>query len=324
MMWSFGPWELAILLSKVLSYISLASLSGGIFVLWLMGRLSPVEPQLAVVPENIWPLAARRRIVVVLFSASIIGTLSSTLFFLLQIGLINQSGLAGMFDSMMFGLIAKTNVGDGVGLKLLGFVVAGLALFIARKDLLRPAGVTRIPAGLIAGALASTTLFAVSFAVVGHVAGLNALAHVAVALHIAAIGLWLGAFYPLHTLCRSAQQMDSTTGASLQRLMQVFGQFGWGITGVLLIAGAYLMVQVFADFETFFGSIYGRLLTLKIVLVLCLLALAAMNKFRLVGKLPNSGFAPLRKSIAGEMTLAFVVLLLTAMLTTFTGPAHLM
>lgn len=336
MMWNFGPWEMAILLSKLLGYISLASLAGGVFVLWLMGRFSPASTRpIRSIPsrfqspsdKNIWPLEARRRIVVVLFGASILGSLSISLFFLFQIGLINQSGIAGMFDPIMINLVIKTNVGYGVALKLLGFIIAGLAVLTARKQILRSEDLMRVPAPLITGALVSTALFAISFAVVGHVAGLSTLAHMAISLHIAAIGLWLGSFYPLHTLCRVTANNgapEAERRRAVQRLMHLFGRFGWGITGILVTAGAYLVTQVFVDSGTFFGSIYGRLLSVKIALVLCLLALAALNKFRLVGELQDFGTNRLRRSISGEMLLAFVVLLLTAMMTTFTGPAHLM
>ena len=63
---------------------------------------------------------------------------------------------------------------------------------------------------------------------------------------------------------------------------------------------------------------------MKILGVLCLLSLGALNKFRLVPALKTAGARPLQRSILGEMLLAVVILALTAVLTTVTGPAHLM
>jgi putative copper resistance protein D len=68
---------------------------------------------------------------------------------------------------------------------------------------------------------------------------------------------------------------------------------------------------------------YGQLLSAKLVLVLALLGLGALNKFRLVPALEAAGAGKLSKSIAGERALVVLILVLTACMTTLTGPSHM-
>ncbi len=299
-----GPWELAIVLAKVLSYAGLASLTGGFLIFWLCSA----------------SIGTRRHLLHFMLLACVVGSLAVVLFFLLQVGVVNQNGIAGMFDSFMAGLVLQSPIGYGSGLKLAGFLVAALALWLARPTLLAHEGSMQFaiaPIALRVGAPLAIVLFAASFAVLGHVASLGALARVAIAMHIGAMGLWIGALYPLYTLCRRE------SAATLKPLLHTFGQIGWVLTGSLLVAGSYLLTQLLAAPYDLISTPYGVLLVGKLLLVICLLGLAALNKFRLVPALANAGTGALQRSIRGELLLAVLILLLTASLTTFTGPAHL-
>lgn len=302
-----GPWELAIVLAKVLSYAGLASLTGGFLIFWLCSA----------------SICTRRHLLHFMLLACVVGSLAVVLFFLLQVGVVNQNGITGMFDSFMAGLVLQSPIGYGSGLKLAGFLVAALALWLARPTLLAHEGSMQFaiapiaPIALRVGAPLAIVLFAASFAVLGHVASLGALARVAIAMHIGAMGLWIGALYPLYTLCRRE------SAATLTPLLHTFGQIGWVLTGSLLVAGSYLLTQLLAAPLDLIRTPYGVLLVGKLLLVICLLGLAALNKFRLVPALANAGTGALQRSIRGELLLAVLILLLTACLTTFTGPAHL-
>ncbi|MES3008773.1 MAG: CopD family protein [Pseudomonadota bacterium] len=326
-----GPWELASVLSKVLSYASLASLVGGLLVFWL-GSERAARPSSAVASPLLlsllnrrylhWPLALRQHLLQLLLLACLVGSFAALLFFLLQVGVVNQTGVAGMFDSFMAGLLLQSPIGYGAGLKLTGFLVAAVTLLLARPALLAEKD-ARLPVSLYSGALLALVLFAASFAVLGHVASLGVLAGVAIAVHISAMGLWIGALYPLHTLCRQEQHRDEPA-VRLQALLQTFGRLGWAITGSLLLAGGYLLTQLLEQPADLLSTPYGLMLTGKLLLVVCLLGLAALNKFRLVPALAGEKVAALQYSIRGEMGLAFLILVLTACLTTFTGPVHLL
>lgn len=294
-----GPWELAIVLAKVLSYAGLASLTGGFLIFRLGGN------------------RAARHLLDFLLLACAVGALAVVMFFLLQVGIVNQNGIAGMFDGFMASLVLQSPIGYGSGLKLAGFLVAAAALWLARRGLLSAQGAVQLPITLRIGAPLAIVLFAASFAVLGHVASLGVLAQVAIAVHIGAMGLWIGSLYPLHTLCQRE------TAATLAPLLHTFGRIGWLLTGSLLVAGAYLLTQLLAAPADLISTPYGWLLVGKLTLVVCLLALAALNKFRLVPALAKAGTGVLQKSIRGELFLALLILMLTACLTTFTGPLHL-
>ena len=309
-----GPWELASVFSKVLSYASLASLAGGFLILWLgsvttarisVASSSPESPALANISTTrrlSWLLSTRQHLCKMLLLACVV----------------NQNGIAGMFDGFMAGLLLQSPIGYGSGLKLAGFGVAGIALLLARPSLLATAEGAVWPPVLIIGAPLAIFFFAVSFAVLGHVASLGVLAWLAIALHISAMGLWIGALYPLHALCRSEP------AATLQPLLQMFGSLGWAVTGSLVLAGVYLLTELLERPLDLFTTPYGLLLVSKMLLVICLLGLAALNKFRLVPAIANAGVGTLQRAIRAEMFLVLLILLLTASLTTLTGPVHLM
>ncbi len=70
-------------------------------------------------------------------------------------------------------------------------------------------------------------------------------------------------------------------------------------------------------------SRYGRLVSLKLGLVILLLTFAAFNKLRLTPRLlaaDESAVRAVRRSIQAEMFIAGLILLVTASFTTITGP----
>ena len=306
-------WELAILLNKFIAYISFVSLTGGLFVLFLGSRRRPQGRSEALASIQ-WSTIARVHLVRMQMAASVIGILAITLFFLLQVGQVNQNGLAGMVDGFMIGLLAQTPIGTGAGLRLAGFVLIGLSLTVYHGKL-TGAPAPNLPNNLVLLWGFGVLLCCVSFAVLGHVVNLNWFAQALIGLHVLLVGMWIGTLYPLFLLCRTEP------ASAIAPLMKRFGDYAWGITLGLIVAGGYLVTRLLDSPSELFATGYGRLILLKIVLVLCLLALAALNKFRLVPALQLAGAAPLQRSIRGEMLLAFVILVVTALLSTVIGPA---
>ena len=307
-------WELAILLSKLIAYVSFVSLTGGLFVLFLGSRLHPHKnsPTLTTIQ---WSANARALLVRKLIVASGLGKLAIILFFLLAVGQVNQNGVKGMADGFMISLLAQTPIGSSAALRLAGFVLIGLMLIIYRGKLIG-ASSPILPIKLVLLWATGILLCCAGFAVLGHVANLDWFAQTLVGLHVLLVGMWIGALYPLLLLCRTEP------ASSIAPIMKRFGDYAWGITIGLVVAGGYLLTRLLGTFAELFTSSYGRLLLLKIVLVLCLLSLAALNKFRLVPALQSAGAAPLQRSIQGEMVLAIVILVVTAVLSTLTGPAE--
>lgn len=310
------PWELAILLSKFVAYISFLSVTGGVFVLCLGVSRRPDQDALSS-SAPLWSAVARRALTHFLLFFCALGCLSVALFFVLQVGLINQDGLAGMMDWLMLKIIAQTAVGKGTAFKLAGFLVLGIALLYSRRRLSVDA-LQAVPIVLQVSWMFGVALLCLGFAQLGHVASLEVLAKLAIGVHVLAAGLWIGALYPLYLLCQSEP------GSRIYPLMKRFGDWGWFITIGLVLAGVYLLMQLLASPREFISTAYGALLLAKVLLACSLLVLGALNKFRLVPDLLRVGAQPLGRSIRLEMLIALLVLLLTATLSTVTGPAHLM
>jgi putative copper resistance protein D len=312
-MFDAGPWELATLLSKLVAYAGFVSFSGGLFVFWLGTR---PEQSSAVSAAARWSPAARAHLVsrTILKAAAALAAL--VLYFLLQIGLINQNGLRGMFDSFMAGIVLQSTVGYGVIMRTVGILLPLTGLLMARRALLAT-GSARIAPRLQVSWLVGTLLFSSSFAVLGHVVNLSLLAQLAIVLHTFAISLWVGALYPLYVLC------EREPAAVVLPVLRRFGVWGWGITASLLVTGVFLLTQLVEAPADMLTTPYGQLLSAKLVLVLALLGLGALNKFRLVPALEAAGAGKLSKSIAGERALVVLILVLTACMTTLTGPSHM-
>lgn len=306
-----SPWELATLLSKLVVYVGFVSFAGGLFVLWLGTR-----PAADAAAAASWSVATRTLV----FSRTLLkggaALAALLLYFLLQVGMINQNGLRGMFDSFMAGILLQSTVGYGVILRMAGLLLPVTGMWLARQALLGPDSL-RLPPRLLASWIAGLLLFCTSFAVLGHVVNLSLPAQLAIVLHTVAISLWVGALYPLYELC--GREPADTVLPLLRR----FGTWGWGITGALSVTGVFLLVQLVEAPADMVATPYGRLLSAKILLVLALLGLGALNKFHLVPALEAAGSARLRRSILGERALVLLILILTACLTTLTGPAHM-
>ncbi len=309
-----GPWELMQLLAKVLMYAGMAGAGGGMFVLWLLAhRLADINGEHPGILTPTHPLMLQRRSLVgYIIIACGLGILAAIVFFLLQVGAINQSGLAGMFDPTYIRLFAASSIGTGIGYKLAGFTTTLIALTCLQGN-----GLKRLKISLMMAGILSLVLFAISFAELGHVAELGWIARLAIALHVAAVLLWTGALLPLYRLVGSGQTL------LMQPLLRRFGVLAWGFVGCLLLAGIWLLWQLLEGKPmALFNSTYGWLMLGKLLLVTSLLFLAVLNKFRLVPALTVQSGCTLQKSIFFELVLAVLILFITAAFTTVTGPPH--
>ncbi len=307
-----SPWALATLLCKLVAYAGFVSLAGTLFVFWLGTR-----PAIPVASSfSCWSPALRARLIARSRRLGFVALAALLLHFLLQVGQINQNGLRGMVDTFMAGIVLRSSVGHGLLLRAAALAVLLAGLSQAHQALLAQ-GVKRLPPRLLLSWLAGTLLFAVSFAVLGHVASLSLSGQVAIVLHTLAISLWVGALPALYLLC------EREPADRVLPLLQRFGLWGWGIIGALLLSGVFLLTQLLQGPADLLTTPYGRVLAGKLALVLGLLGLGALNKFHLVPALARSGSERLRQSIAFERVLAVLVLVLTAALTSLTGPAHM-
>lgn len=139
------------------------------------------------------------------------------------------------------------------------------------------------------------------------------LARLAVWLHAVAITLWLGSLLPL------AYALSDSSDVSLLK------RFSRLIPVVLLVLFASGGVLVYLQFDTLSSlwlTAYGRVLALKMALLIVLLGVGAYNRYSLTGAVLREESAPrraMRRLIYLECVLAFAILAVVA-LWRFTPP----
>lgn len=304
------PWDAAILLSKWLMYLAMLATPGAFLVAWLCSRTAPVAGS-----------AYSRMLSHYVIPSAITGLLACSVFFLLQVGVVNQRGVEGMLDPVIADILAQTALGDGLKWRLSGFFLALLAALVMYVRSVwpsaRPAPAIFAPPMILTLVALALLCLAVSFAVLGHSNTLDRFTRLMVVMHLMAVILWLGSLFPLYVLARDKNASDQ----SVHNVMRQFGQAAWVLLAALVFSGGWLLWQLTAGLSQLFSSGYGRLLLVKLALVTGLLAMGAWHKFRLVPSIPDGGRRRLQRSIGVEMLLAALILAVTALLTTVTGPA---
>jgi copper transport protein len=181
-------------------------------------------------------------------------------------------------------------------------LIAALALTLAF--------ISMLGRGAAAGRLLSLTALAgagFALAASGHAAAASPqeLMRPAVWLHAVAVAVWAGSLYPLAALLRAGPD------PALRRFSRAIP---W-IIAVLLMSGSTLAVVQLARLSALWTTNYGWILSIKLVLVLLLFALAAANRFLLTRKVEagdGSARRHLRQSIAAEIALVLLIFALAA------------
>ncbi|SMH56742.1 copper resistance CopC/CopD family protein [Azospirillum agricola] len=192
------------------------------------------------------------------------------------------------------------------------------------------AGLTLLAAGLRGGwravTLAGALVAVGALAATGHAATAppRGLAAPLVALHGLAAAYWLGSLMPLRAVLRHAPSAESA------RLVRRFSLGALAAVAVLLVAGAGLSLLQITSPAAIGTTVYGQLWLAKMVGVALLLGLASVNRLRLTPALRDGSRSErdraqrlLMLSVASEMALMAVVLLLTAGLGTTPPPRAL-
>ncbi|HTR01351.1 MAG TPA: CopD family protein, partial [Candidatus Acidoferrum sp.] len=290
-----SAWDLWTVACKWLQLLASAGIVGGSFGLLLAQRSG---------------LSLDRQLRSYLQVSALLGAVSVPVLLLLQIGGIEQSGFAGMFDLQMGGILLQSQLGNALRVRELAYVLVLVAAGVALPS--STCSVTRRWSGIVA-LLSAASLLGTSFALTGHVSELSPVARILLVLHVLAVFAWIGALYPLLMMSRAAEP------GQVQRSMRRFGVLAVAIVGILVVTGTCLATQLLPDPLTPWATSYGRILLLKLAGVGLLLLLAATNKLALVPRLQRPGLLRrLQVSITAEMVVALAVLAVTAWLTTLT------
>ncbi len=208
------------------------------------------------------------------------------------------------------------------GLGLSALVRAGLAGAAAAWLAARPPGARTWSVAAALGLAAAATLAWSGHA--GATPGALGAAHLAVDVtHLLAAALWLGALAPL--LAWSLLARPGASSAALAEALHRFSGLGTMLVAALVASGlvnAAVLVGP-AGAPRLPQSAYGRWLLLKLALFAGMLALAALNRWRLAPALRRGGHAlpRLRASLWAETALGVGVLAAVAVMGVLAPPA---
>jgi copper transport protein len=186
---------------------------------------------------------------------------------------------------------------------------AGPALLIAMAGMLVAMIALRRPSNACALSAIALAAVGLSLATTGHAATAppEFLTRPAIFLHGVGVAFWIGALAPLAVLM-------SKPSAGALPVLRRFSRVAVPVVAVLAATGVALAVVQLESFAALVGTRYGIILSTKLVLVAALLALAALNRFRLTPALARGRKAAgtLRRSILLECGLALGIFALVA------------
>jgi putative copper resistance protein D len=140
-------------------------------------------------------------------------------------------------------------------------------------------------------------------------------------LHLTAAAAWAGALTPLALVLRAAGG-DTASLAVARTATLRFSAFGAVAVGTLLVTGLINSFYLVGSIPALVGTDYGRLLAAKVALFFAMVAVAAINRFRLTPRLvPDATLAParhvlrrLRRNALIEIVLGAVIIAIVAKL----------
>ena len=198
------------------------------------------------------------------------------------------------------------------------FAVLAIGLCLA------PKARWRMPAMLVLSLLLLLSLGWVGHAVEGQ--GVDRLVHqINQMVHLLAAGLWLGGLAPLAWLLGRSRSRSPSGAAWISLAREVvprFSQMGYAAVALLAATGVLNTLLLVGSTPALVGTPYGRLLGLKILLFLAMVAIALFNRFRLLPRLRRetqaaAAAAALARSVLCEQGLGFAILLVVGVLGTW-------
>ena len=219
---------------------------------------------------------------------------------------IAQGDMALAFDPSMRWLGVETPLGQAALLRLASLGLVLLGVYLAHAATAATGALLMIAAYLIEGHTAS----ALSRSILGP----------ALFLHLLVAHWWIGALFPIRALLASSHVSDEAACKTVNQ----FGHQAIVAVGLLTAAGV-VMFAILIEWRLQFASVYQQGLFLKFGTFLAILFIAAVNKFRLTPLLserPELGRRLLRRAISVEIAIACIVMLFTAIATSFSPEPH--
>ena len=279
-------WAIVTPIIKVVLYVlSFLAVGTGLFILHFRSFLS--QPTLSYCCKLV-------------SKSSLIGSIIAPLLLLMTAGNIGGD-LQSAFDPLILNIALTSKAGQSILVLFLGFLL--VLLWISPFQNQRP-----IP-GILSFALILS-----SFSLYGHSTMNGLSSQLLIVLHLGAISFWVGSFLPLRYSSQGKIEEEN-----LFQIAHRFGVYAVYYIGVLLITGLMLGTILVGGIEQLVNSDYGKAFLFKLFFVTTLLGIGALNKFRLVPQLKNNNLShaiKLRKSINVEISILFIILVISSLLTT--------
>lgn len=222
--------------------------------------------------------------------------------------------------SAILTLLRETHYGRVWSARMSLIVALAAIFFFTTKR--REANFVLVVVGFVFSAMLLTSL-----ALAGHSAtgeGRTLIAQIAVdALHLLSTGIWLGGLVPLALLLRRCNREPKGTSLAVATIAaQRFSALALGCVAVVINTGAYNAWTLVGGFAPLFGTVYGKLLLVKLSLMLPLLGTAALNLFwfkpQIIeaqhGQSAAGALKKLQRNVAFECILGAAILLVVGYL----------
>ena len=221
--------------------------------------------------------------------------------------LVTLIGLLGLVDAqrrdagVAIGHVFSTSIGHAFLVRLIPLAVTAIGLVLARRAQTRQAGFAIILTGAAATVLGH---IAEGHAATGSWRAGKILLQWA---HVVAGGMWIGG------LAAVLVGVRSLTPEARQRAVRRFSALAFYLIIILSAAGVWRAFEEINSWHGLFSTSYGQVVIAKASLLLALIVLGAVNRYRNV---PRSGQNPrlLFRTGSGELVLATAVLVLTGIL----------
>jgi putative copper resistance protein D len=247
-------------------------------------------------------------------ASAVVAVLSAVAMVPLVAAAMAGSAAAAFAPTVLGEVLVETSFGHAWCLHL-AFAILLAALAIAAP---RRAGAATVAALLVLASLGTVGHATIGRAAAGLAHQLNQM------VHLAAGGIWLGGLLPLGLLLRRAVRSDGAAFAPLARTaLPHFSQMGYAAVVLVALTGAINSVMLVGSFRGLVTTAYGRLLLVKLLLVAAMVALALVNRLRLLPRLDAAAAdarVPLRalcRSVAFEQMLGLAILAVVAVLGTW-------
>ena len=202
--------------------------------------------------------------------------------------------------------VLGTSVGKALQLQAIWAAAAIVAFLVARQGRDRGWKVATI----------ALVILALTPGLTGHAATATSptLALAAATLHVLGAGVWIGGLFHLWRLTGPASDV------TLRRALEAFHPVAMVGVTLLVTSGLYHMWSTLGTPANLVETAWGRLLSLKLALVLAVLALGYKHWRSAERAVAEGDRAELRQSIGREALIALAVLVVTAVLTSTGKP----